>query len=183
MSATQTSSRENSTHSAPCGRSSRSRTSASHAGTNANVPARAADHGATRRGANTIQHSAAIHQIRAIVRKALRPSMVLVRTHAVGRSAATTATYIARAGDVRRRRNADHSHAPASTRPVSTTTVVQRGSHNTTTRSTAARTLAVAIRLRRDSFTGGVLSVRARQQPPFQHPPRRPHRRRQLERR
>ena len=54
MSATHTRISANSTHCAPAARSTRRRTSASHAGTSASTPALAADQVATRRGASMI---------------------------------------------------------------------------------------------------------------------------------
>ena len=74
MSATHTSSRANNTHCAPSSGVSRSRASASHAGTSASTPAMAADQGDTRRGANTIQTSAASHHTTATLSTRSRPA-------------------------------------------------------------------------------------------------------------
>src|SRR6202521_3085953 len=153
MSATHTSSSANSTHCAPCGSASRSRTRASHAGTSASTPAAPADQGATRRGANAIHSSAISHHSTATLSSRSRPSGVAETRHAPSSSTATSSTYALRSTGLPSSRNADHSQAPASTSSVTTPTVTHAGSQSTMASSTAPSTTAVRTRLRSASVT------------------------------
>ena len=131
MSATHTSSSTNSVHCAPWGNTSRSRTSASHAGTSASRPAAAAAHGRHALRRERDPHKCAEPPEHRDARSRSRPCAVAEIARRAPSSAATRSTYAARSAGARplQERNADHSQAPASTSAVSTTTVAHGGSH------------------------------------------------------
>src|ERR1700733_9985284 len=140
MSANQTKSSANSTHCAPCGSSRRKRTSASQHGTSASMPAAAADHRATRLGANTIHASATSHHSTASSSSASSASGVAAKRHAAHNSAATSATYTSRPAGAVSSMNEDHSQAPPSASTVNALTVAHAGSQNRIARNPSAPT-------------------------------------------